>query len=87
VAEAICRLRNEKSTKYQPSFVHVLLNAVDMKENGHEVKIIMEGSATHLIPEIATVLVALDFLSVLTMFTRGAPVIEEAVGIGPVATG
>jgi hypothetical protein len=47
----------------------------------------MEGSATHLIPEIATVLVALDFLSVLTMFTRGAPVIEEAVGIGPVATG
>ena len=34
-------------------FVHVLLNAIDMKENGHEVKIIMEGPATRIIPEIA----------------------------------
>lgn len=34
-------------------FVHVLLNAIDMKENGHEVKIIMEGPATRLIAEIA----------------------------------
>jgi hypothetical protein len=34
-------------------FIHVLLNAIDMKENGHDVKIIMEGSATRLIPEIA----------------------------------
>ena len=34
-------------------FIHVLLNAIDMNENGNEVKIIMEGSATGLIPQIA----------------------------------
>jgi len=34
-------------------FVHVLLNAVDLREKGHEVKIVMEGSATGLIPTIA----------------------------------
>lgn len=30
-------------------FVHVLLNALDMNEKGHVVKIIMEGSATQLV--------------------------------------
>ena len=34
-------------------FIHVLLNAINMQEKGHDVKIIMEGSATRLIPEIA----------------------------------
>lgn len=34
-------------------FVHVLLNALDMNEKGYEVKIIIEGSATKLIPELA----------------------------------
>ena len=33
-------------------FIHVLLNAVDMKEKGHEVKIVIEGSATRLIPDL-----------------------------------
>jgi hypothetical protein len=33
-------------------FVHVLLNAVDMKEQGFEVKIVIEGSATKLIPDL-----------------------------------
>lgn len=33
-------------------FVHVLLNALDMKEKGYKVKIIIEGSATQLIPEL-----------------------------------
>lgn len=33
-------------------FVHVLLNALDMKEKGIEVKIIIEGSATKLIPDL-----------------------------------
>ncbi|MFH0813849.1 MAG: cytoplasmic protein [Pseudomonadota bacterium] len=33
-------------------FIHVLLNALDMRERGYEVKIIMEGSATKLIPEL-----------------------------------
>jgi hypothetical protein len=33
-------------------FVHILLNALDMNERGHEVKIIIEGSATRLIPEL-----------------------------------
>ena len=33
-------------------FVHVLLNALDMKEQGFEVKIVIEGSATKLIPDL-----------------------------------
>jgi len=33
-------------------FVHVLLNALDMNEKGYEVKIVIEGSATKLIPEL-----------------------------------
>lgn len=34
-------------------FIHVLLNAIDMKEKGLEVKIVMEGAATSLIPDLA----------------------------------
>ncbi len=34
-------------------FIHVLLNALDMKEKGHEVKIVIEGASTKLIPELA----------------------------------
>jgi hypothetical protein len=34
-------------------FIHVLLNALEMKEKGYKVKIVIEGSATKLIPEIA----------------------------------
>ena len=34
-------------------FIHVLLNALDMKEKGYEAKIIIEGAATKLIPELA----------------------------------
>ncbi len=34
-------------------FIHVLLNALDMKEKGYDAKIIIEGSATQLIPELA----------------------------------
>ena len=33
-------------------FVHVLLNALDMKDRGHEDKIIMEGASVKLIPEL-----------------------------------
>jgi hypothetical protein len=33
-------------------FIHVLLNALDIKVKGHEVKIVIEGSATKLIPEL-----------------------------------
>jgi hypothetical protein len=33
-------------------FIHVLLNALDMHERGIEVKIIIEGAATRLIPEL-----------------------------------
>ncbi len=35
-------------------FIHVLLNALDMQAQGHDVKVVMEGSATKLIPELAT---------------------------------
>jgi len=34
-------------------FIHVLLNALDMKEKGHDGKIVIEGSATKLLPELA----------------------------------
>ena len=34
-------------------FIHVLLNALDMNEKGYEAKIIVEGAATKLIPELA----------------------------------
>jgi len=33
-------------------FIHVLLNALDMKEKGYTAKIIIEGAATRLIPEL-----------------------------------
>jgi len=34
-------------------FIHVLLNALDMKEKEYEAKIIIEGAATKLLPELA----------------------------------
>lgn len=34
-------------------FVHVLLNALDMHAKGHEARIVVEGAATRLIPELA----------------------------------
>lgn len=33
-------------------FIHVLLNALDMEDRNYEAKIIIEGSATKLIPEM-----------------------------------
>ncbi len=33
-------------------FIHVLLNALDMKAKGNEAKIIIEGSSVKLIPEL-----------------------------------
>ena len=34
-------------------FVHVLLNALDMRERGYDAKIVIEGAATKLVPELA----------------------------------
>ena len=34
-------------------FIHVLLNALDMDAKGHEVKVVIEGAATKLVPELA----------------------------------
>ncbi|MGD8383282.1 MAG: hypothetical protein PVJ11_14125 [Syntrophobacterales bacterium] len=34
-------------------FIHVLLNGLHLKQNGEEVKIVVEGSATKLIPELS----------------------------------
>jgi hypothetical protein len=34
-------------------FIHVLLNGLDLMANGHQCKIIIEGEATRLIPEIS----------------------------------
>ncbi len=34
-------------------FVHVLLNALDMHSKGYDVRIVIEGAATKLIPELA----------------------------------
>lgn len=36
-------------------FVHVLLNGLNMKEKGYDVKVIIEGAATKLITEMNTV--------------------------------
>ncbi len=33
-------------------FIHVLLNALDMKERGYQVGVIMEGASTKLIPDL-----------------------------------
>jgi hypothetical protein len=33
-------------------FIHVLLNALDMKNKGYDVRIVIEGAATKLIPEL-----------------------------------
>lgn len=33
-------------------FVHVLLNAMDMHSKGYDVKIVIEGAATKLLPEL-----------------------------------
>ena len=33
-------------------FIHVLLNALDMSDKGFEAKIIIEGAATQLVPEL-----------------------------------
>ena len=33
-------------------FIHVLLNALDMKKNGSDPRIVIEGSAVKLIPEL-----------------------------------
>ncbi len=35
-------------------FIHVLLNALDMKDRGDHVKIIMEGASVKLIPELSS---------------------------------
>ncbi len=34
-------------------FIHVLLNALDMNDRGYEVKTVIEGAATKLVPELA----------------------------------
>ena len=34
-------------------FIHVLLNGLDMNENGYEARIVIEGAATRLIPDLA----------------------------------
>ncbi|MFH0824562.1 MAG: DsrE family protein [Pseudomonadota bacterium] len=35
-------------------FIHVLLNALDMKSLGYDVKIVIEGAAVKLVPELAS---------------------------------
>lgn len=35
-------------------FIHVLLNALDLKEKGFEIRIVMEGAATRLVPELSS---------------------------------
>lgn len=34
-------------------FIHVLLNALELEKSGDEVKIVIEGASTKLIPELA----------------------------------
>lgn len=37
----------------QMCFIHVLLNGLDMKDKGYDVRIVVEGAAVTLIPELA----------------------------------
>jgi hypothetical protein len=34
-------------------FIHVLLNALDLSAKGHEARIVVEGAATQLLPQLA----------------------------------
>lgn len=34
-------------------FVHVMLNALDMQERGHDVHLVLEGASVTLVPELA----------------------------------
>lgn len=34
-------------------FIHVLLNALDLSAKGHDVRVVIEGTATQLIPDLA----------------------------------
>ena len=34
-------------------FIHVLLNALDMRSKGYDIRIVMEGAATKLIPDLS----------------------------------
>lgn len=34
-------------------FVHVILNALDMKENGYDVHLVLEGASVALVPQLA----------------------------------
>ncbi len=34
-------------------FVHVLLNALDLAARGHEARVVVEGCASRLVPELA----------------------------------
>ncbi|MEJ5292508.1 MAG: hypothetical protein WHS82_02840 [Candidatus Methanosuratincola sp.] len=36
-----------------PCFAHALLNAIDMRSKGYDVKLVIEGCATALIPQLA----------------------------------
>jgi hypothetical protein len=36
-------------------FIHVMLNALDMKDRGNETGIVIEGSAVRLLPDLAQV--------------------------------
>ncbi len=39
-------------TGERPCFIHVMLNALDLKERGYEVKVVIEGAATRLVKEL-----------------------------------
>ena len=47
-------------------FIHVMLNALDMKEKGYDVKIVLEGEAVKLVSELET----------NSMFRKAMPLID-----------
>ena len=54
-------------------FVHVLLNAIDMKKRGYDVKVVIEGQATKLIPGLSN---KDDFISEIFCQTLDEGLIE-----------
>ena len=41
-------------TGEMPCFIHVMLNALDLKARGHEVKVVIEGAAAGLVKDLPT---------------------------------
>ncbi len=79
-------------------FIHVLLNGMDIKTRGYNVKVVIEGAATKLIPEMSAegspLFGLFQHVMAASLMMRAAPVQlnkkEDSMaepGLAPVLTG